>query len=140
MGRYEDGLRSIEIPVTNNQDDMELNESFAMDLALAESHLNHLHSNIWFMDDPLGNNTDQIQQNVEKWRKLANDISDETGISSPTRSLQSSQEALSPVHNAQSEAGLQDSLLKRNESLLALPQRTGRGHRRRKEVSNKKKG
>ena len=135
--KYEDGLRLIEIPVTNNQDDMELNESFAMDLALAESHLNHLHSNMWLMDDFMRQYTDQ---DVEKWRKLANDISDETGISSPTRSLQSSQEALSPMHNAQSEAGLQDLLLKRNESLLALPQRTGRGHRRKKEVSNKKKG
>ena len=134
---YEDGLRSIEIPVTNNQDDMELNESFAMDLALAESRLNHLHSNIWLMDDLSGNNTNP---NVEKWRKLANEISDETGISSPTRSLQSSQEALNLVDNAQSEAGNQNSSLKPNESLLTLPPRTGCGHRRKKEVSNKKKG
>jgi len=132
-------LNSLDIPVpTVDHDNMSLNDAFPMELALAQSHLNHLHSEIWLNMDLVGGSESESTSNL---LMRANAISDETGIGSPTRVLQSVQEAVFPEESEDSLYGdLAETVsLKRDPSGLSLPPRTGRGARRRKQVSNKQK-
>jgi len=128
---------AVEIPVLSGDDNEAL--SFPMELALAHCHLNRLHSKIWWMRSG-GTASDRTA--VDRLRATADAISDETGISSPTRTLQS---VLEMVRREQSEHNVAghdsaESLLRRDRSALALPERTGRGARtKRKDVSGQKK-
>jgi len=126
-------LTEYTIPVTFGQDDMKSDESFPMELALAESHLNHLHGNIWVNNDGFDNDVN------DRYLNEANAISDVTGIPSPTRALQSVQERVDLEQNEDSAGGDHTSSHHRKRSTLSLPPRTGRGSRRKKNVSNKAK-
>jgi len=103
---------AIEVAIDNDEDENKLN-GFPMELALANSHLDSLHAKIW--------NEHMKSSHLEA---RANRISDATGISSPTRLLQTIQEAYAK------EDDLSD---------LALPERTERGAKRKRKMRKKDK-
>merc|ERR1719464_1583740 len=117
----------IEIPVIDDLNDEESAiPSFPMDFVVAQSHLDALHSKIWRMgDNKMIGGSEEAEMAYLLHR--ANRISDETGLQSPTRSLQSGEELISD--DSDSKERLLGGAEQPNLSALMLPPRTGRGGR-----------
>jgi len=108
--------------------------SFPMNAALAQSHLDALHANIWMLH---GSAT------CQQLEEIANAISDDTGLSSPTRLLSSQETVLQQQQQEQLQDD--DSNVSKSDgekmalSPLSLPPRTGKGRRGQNQKSLQKK-
>ena len=111
-----------EIEITVITEDYDNNKQiFPMQIALAQSHLDALHSQIWKLDSL---DADSALQTLTQ---TANEISDNVGLSSPTRILHTSEEKYEC-----------DEEEKQDLNLLSLPPRIGKAEMRRRTRKVKK--
>ena len=118
----------IEITVITEDYDNDNKQVFPMEIALAQSHLDALHSQIWKLNG--------LNENAALLilTQKANKISDTVGLSSPTRELVTYVEIYKPDNNNQDN----DEYKRKDLNALSLPPRTGKGGRKKRNAKGKK--